>query len=328
MTKIDVTRLVEIVNSFSDYSLLIVGDLMVDAYLYGKVNRISPEGPVMVMEVDHEDWKPGGSANVAGNIKALGAAVHIAGLVGADPHGENLCQYLKEAGIGVEGVIADASRPTTRKTRIVAQSQQVLRIDREVKAPASDSHSDKLFESIAYTLQSVDAILVSDYQKGALSERIARKLVPLGRSASKPIFANLKPESCMWLEGADVVTLNQSEAEQLRLTLSLNQKDMQSWGSAMRSTLNVALLVITLGSKGLAFWTETDHQTVRSHAVEVSDVAGAGDSFVSALTMALLGGATPLEAANIANIAGACAVRKHGVVTVAREELMGHINDI
>ena len=328
MTNIAVSRLVQIIDRFSNYSLLVVGDLMVDAYLYGKVNRISPEGPVMVMEVDYEDWKPGGSANVAGNIKALGARVHIAGLVGADPHGENLSQSLKDAGIGVAGVITDSSRPTTRKTRIVAQNQQVLRIDREVKSPASEIIGNDLFESISHTLQDVDAILVSDYQKGAISERIARKLVPLGKSSSKPVMANLKPESCMWLEGADVVTLNQSEAEQLRLALSLNDKDMQNWGAAMRSILNISLLVITLGSKGLAFWTETDHQTVRSHAVEVSDVAGAGDSFVSALTMALLAGASPLEAATIANIAGACAVRKHGVVTVAREELLIHIHDI
>jgi len=326
MEEIGQERYREILGRFESLSVLVLGDLMMDEYLRGSVRRISPEGPVMVVEVESDEFKPGGAANVGNNLRALGARVSIAGVVGDDESGRLLRNEMASWGIDVGGVFSDPTRPTTRKTRVIAQSQQVLRVDREQTNAVSDMVSTQLVDHVSKVIGSVDAILVSDYRKGVLSAESAAKCVNIAQAAGKPLITNPKPSSAAWLAGASVLSLNRAEAEELgrrRLNMENGAEDERSFGEALRSELNVDTLVITWGARGLSYWKRSgEYRYVPAHRVEVADVAGAGDTTIGAMTLALLAGAEAYEAAVIANRAGACVVRKAGVATVTVEELL------
>lgn len=318
-------RYEEIVAGFSGRTVLVLGDLMMDEYVRGAVRRISPESPVMVLEVETEEFKPGGAANVVNNLLALGARVEVAGVVGDDEAGERLRGELKSRGAGVDGVLTDSSRPTTRKTRIVAQNQQVLRVDREQTHPVANDTARRLLDRVLSGVKLVDAVLVSDYRKGVLTPEVARGACDHAKAASRPLVANPKPSSARWLSGATVLSLNQIEAEELgRSRIPDDDEGLRSFGDRLVRELDVDTLVVTRSSKGLAYWRrDGDYRRVPGHPVEVFDVAGAGDTTISAMTLALVSGADRHEAAFIANHAGACVVRKAGVATVSRNELVG-----
>jgi rfaE bifunctional protein kinase chain/domain len=326
MEEIGAERYREILERFDNVSVLVLGDLMMDEYLRGSVRRISPEGPVMVVEVESDEFKPGGAANVGNNLRALGATVRIAGVVGDDESGRLLRNEMAAWGIDVGGVFSDPTRPTTRKTRVIAQNQQVLRVDREQTHPVSENVSDQLVKYVQETIGEVDAILVSDYRKGVLSPDSAARCVQIARAAGKPLITNPKPSSAPWLSGASVLSLNRAEAEELgrrRLNMENGAEDERSFGEALRAELDVDSLVITWGARGLSYWKrDGEYRYVPAHRVEVADVAGAGDTTIGAMTLALLAGAAPYEAAVIANRAGACVVRKAGVATVTVDELL------
>ncbi len=323
----DRARLAEIVGQFGQRSILVVGDLMVDEYLMGAARRISQEGPVMVIEVHADEFKPGGAANVANNLRSLGAKVGIAGVVGEDEMGRLLREELTNWNIGITGILTDATRPTTRKTRVVAQNQQVLRVDREQTHPLPDALAEELIAQVEIALRQADAVLVSDYRKGVISPQVAARLSGLAASLGKPLVTNPKPTSALWLRGASVLSLNHFEAEELsRSTLPEDPAELNRYGSEMRERLDVDTLVITQREQGLDYWRRSgEHAHVPAHMVEVADGAGAGDSTISAMTLALVCGATTYEAAEIACLAGACVVRKHGVATVTTEELLAEV---
>jgi rfaE bifunctional protein kinase chain/domain len=321
-------RLAEIVTQFRQRSILVVGDLMVDEYLMGTAQRISQEGPVMVIEVHSDAFKPGGAANVANNLRALGAKVRIAGAVGDDEMGRLLQEELRTWEIDTAGILTDPSRPTTRKTRVVAQNQQVLRVDREQTHPLSEALAEALLLRVEAALQQADAVLVSDYRKGVISPEVAARLSALATAMGKPLVTNPKPTSAPWLRGATVLSLNHFEAEELSRTLLPEDPDaLNQYGVAMRERLEVDTLIITQRENGLDYWRHNgEHAHVPAHKVEVADSAGAGDSTIGAMTLALVSGADTYEAAEIACLAGACVVRKHGVATVTPEELLAEVH--
>lgn len=314
----------EIVSGFAHKTILVLGDLMIDEYLRGHARRISQESPVMVIEVEGDDFKPGGAANVGNNLRALGANVVIAGVVGNDEIGRLLRAELAEQGIETSGILTDKQRPTTRKTRIVAHKQQVLRVDREQTNPISPEMVQRLLDHAAGVLDQVDAILVSDYRKGVLTPELAQGLCRLAQERGKPLVTNPKPVSAPWLRGARVLSLNQVEAEELgRSPLPEEEKPLRAFGQRLTQDLGVEMLVITRSEKGMNFWRQDGaYHHVPAVAVEVTDGAGAGDTTISAMTLALVSGATDFEAALLANRAGACVVRKSGVATVSIEELL------
>jgi len=318
------SRYEEILGGFSGCSVLVVGDLMVDEYLRGVARRISPESPVMVVEVEADEFKPGGAANVGANLRALGAHVSMAGVVGDDDIGNQLREELASWKVDIAGIFTDPSRPTTRKTRIVAQNQQVLRVDREQTHPVSEAVSGQILAYARALLGEIDAILISDYRKGVLTPVLAESAIAQARAAGKPLVTNPKPGSAPWLRGASVLSLNQAEAEELsRERLPENDADLRAFGARLLHELDLETLVITRGSRGLCYWKrEGEYRFVSAHKVEVYDTAGAGDTTISAMTLALLCGADTREAAEIANRAGACVVRKSGVATVTVEELL------
>jgi len=322
--RLSLTRRAELIGKFADRSLLVVGDLMVDEYLYGSARRISQEGPVMVIEVVSDEFKPGGAANVANNLRSLGASVAIAGVVGDDSIAGVLRAGLSDWKIDVSGIVTDATRPTTRKTRIVAQSQQVIRVDREKTIPISGEVSRKLISHIERLLPQVDGVLLSDYRKGVLSEHDTQAICDLARAAGKPVITNPKPASARWLRGARVISLNQVEAEELAgLPLPDDADSLRRFGEQIAQSLGAATLLVTRGSKGLCLWLQNgEHHQIPAHVVEVADIAGAGDTTIGTMALALTCGATDVEAAELANLAGACVVRKHGVATITPDELL------
>ncbi len=317
-------RRAEIIAKFASRSLLVVGDLMVDEYLYGSARRISQEGPVMVIEVVSDELKPGGAANVGNNLRALGANVAMAGVVGDDEIGRILRRDLEASQMDISGVVVDSSRPTTRKTRIVAQSQQVMRIDREQTQPASDEISRELLSRIARMLPGVDGILVSDYRKGVLTETTAQTLSELASSTGRPLITNPKPQSARWLKGARVLSLNQVEAEELAGSPLPDGDDaLHHYGERIAHSMDVDTLMVTRGSRGLCLWLRGgEYFRIPAHLVEVADIAGAGDTTIGTMALALVCGASDVEAAQLANLAGACVVRKHGVATITPDELL------
>ena len=279
-------RYEEILRKFEGISVLVIGDLMIDEYLRGSVRRISQESPVMVVEVESDEFKPGGAANVGNNLRALGSRVTMAGVVGDDESGRMLRMEMAAWKIDTSGILTDSTRPTTRKTRVIAQSQQVLRVDREQTNPVSEGISERLVAYLAETIPSVDAVLVSDYRKGVLTQQTATHAINIAREAGKLLITNPKPSSAPWLRGAGVLSLNRSEAEELgRRRLVGDEDGERAFGEALRCELDVDTLVITWGAKGLSYWRcDGDYRYVPAHRVEVADVAGAGDTTISAMT--------------------------------------------
>jgi rfaE bifunctional protein kinase chain/domain len=321
---VPLARYKQIVRSFAQRTVVVFGDLMVDEYNYGATWRISPESPVMVVGVESEEYKPGGAANVVNNMLAFGARVYASGIVGNDEAGRLLTSDLTARGADTSGIMVDKSRLTTRKTRILAQNQHVLRVDREHTHPIDDLICAKLKEYFAATLRTADLVVVSDYRKGALTPHLAAYMIEITRNLGIPLMTNPKPASARWLRGAELVSLNRKEVEEFTGEPLPDEEDkLLDYGTRVLNELKVDTLVVTRGAKGLSFWRQNgEYRYVPAHSVEVYDVAGAGDTAISAMALASVSGASRAEAAFIANHAGACVVRKVGVATVGPDELI------
>ena len=308
--------------------VLVVGDVMVDEYVWGNVKRISPEAPVMVIEVERDSWTPGGAANVVNNIQALGGRPSMIGVIGDDHAGLALKSRLGDVGVEVRGVVLDSTRPTTRKTRIIAhshqQNQQVVRVDRESRKRLSHSAVQQVVAQINEQVASVDIVLFSDYDKGMAIPAITEILLDAARRNGKLILANAKPGNIKQFRNAHLVTVNESEAQAASGVLINTEKDVVR--AAMR-LVNARYggpeaLVVTRGPKGMCLFTRAGGEViVPGHPIEVYDATGAGDTVASVLALSVAAGATLEEAAVLANCAGGAAVRKVGVATVSRDEI-------
>jgi D-beta-D-heptose 7-phosphate kinase/D-beta-D-heptose 1-phosphate adenosyltransferase len=326
----DRRRYREIVRGFAGRRVIVLGDLMMDEYVWGRATRISPESPVMVVEVERDSSVPGGAANVVNNLLALGAQVAVIGVIGDDAAGNLLKETLAEHGADVTGIVTDPSRPTTRKTRIVAHSQQVLRVDREQVHPVSETIAEQLMRSLRREIGSAEAVAISDYNKGVLTPHVAETAVAITRSAGRVLTANPKPANVRSLRGAHLIQLNQSEAELTAALMGMGSRDgfqneatLEQTGAAMANALEIETLVVTRGAKGLTLFRLSEGVChVPPHPVEVYDAAGAGDTVISAFTLGLAMGAAVEEAAVVANHAAACVVRKVGVATVSPDEII------
>ena len=311
-----------VLDRMTELKVLVVGDLMLDVYLWGHASRISPEAPVMVVEVERETSVPGGAANVVHNLAALGARVRVLGVIGDDAPGEQLRNALREQGADTEGLVVDAGRPTTVKSRVMSHHRQVMRIDRENKQPISPAAEAEICQQIEAFGPQHDVILISDYAKGLVTPRIARTATAQ-REQGCFVAVNAKPGQVHAFAGADLVTLNQIEAEQVAGTARLAMEpDVRKHGPELRSILDVRTLVITQGGRGMsAFSHNQDPLVVPAVPVEVYDVAGAGDTTISTLTMALRAGADLETASQLAMRAASIVVGKLGVATATLDEL-------
>ena len=310
-----------IIKNFKNCHILVIGDLMIDEYVWGEVDRISPEAPVQVVLVKEENATLGGAGNVVNNIAALGAKVSVGGLAGAGPNSDRLIKILNSLGADSDCVIKDPNRPTTLKTRIMASDQHVLRIDREKKLKLQTDQCDQIIRYVEHKIKSVDLILISDYGKGLLSNELIAALIKIAKDNKKIIIVDPKGLDFSKYAGASIMTPNKKEAS---LATGIEINDVSSLikaGDKLMKSLELDRLLITCGKDGMyLFGPDKKPFHIKTKARQVFDVSGAGDTVAAVLGLALSSGASYKKAASLANTAAGIVVGKIGTATVSLEE--------
>ncbi len=321
MPRVDQRRLERALLGFAQVELLVVGDMMLDEYLWGDVDRISPEAPVPVVHVTRDSMALGGAGNVVRNAVAMGASCRFCGVVGKDSSGDQVVDLLKDLGVDVGGLVRVEDRPTTRKTRIEARSQQMLRFDRETDDPISAATSKELLGVVAAAIPGSDGLILEDYGKGVLLKNVLRSVMRQAKAAGLPITVDPKDQVSLF-KGADLVKPNLREVESLTGVRIRDRADLIRAVAKLRRTLGGSDVVVTRGGDGMTIFegTEEPLDVPIAHS-EVYDVQGAGDTSIAALTLARLAGATLHEAAILANAAAGVVVGKLGTATATPDEI-------
>jgi rfaE bifunctional protein kinase chain/domain len=316
------TDLRALLDSASGRAILVVGDLMLDHFVIGRVERISPEAPVPVVQFDHERYVLGGAANVAHNVAALGGRVELAGIVGSDSEGRRLVDELRQAGIGTDAIVTDPERCTTRKLRVVtSRNQQVARVDYECDRPANGAVEQELASRIASAAARADVVLISDYLKGAVTERTARTAIDAARAKRIAVLVDPKVPHIDFYTGASLITPNHHEAEAVTFQRIRSAEDARSAATRFRDRAKCESVLITRGEHGMWLLSQDGECDLPAEAREVSDVTGAGDTVIAAIAIGLAGGGSLEDAARLANRAAGLAVARFGPVAVGAEEL-------
>lgn len=303
-------------------TVLIAGDLMLDHFVIGRVERISPEAPVPVVQFEHEEYRLGGAANVAHNVAALGARVEVVGVIGDDPEGRQLRAALTQAGVGMAGIVVDPSRCTTRKLRVVTtRNQQVARVDYERDTAVERDVEARLSEAVATGSRAADVVLVSDYQKGAITAAVAAAVVNAGKARGIPSLIDPKVSHIDYYAGATLITPNHHEVEAITLTRIRSAEDARAAAHRFRERARCESVLITRGEHGMWLLGPDGEHDLPAEAREVSDVTGAGDTVIAAMAIALAAGASLAAAARIANRAAGLAVAHFGPVAITADEL-------
>jgi len=309
-------------TGFSTLRVLVAGDFMLDEYLWGRVERISPEAPVIVVEVERETRTLGGAGNVVNNLVALGARVEVLGLVGDDHPGQLLRQEMARLGVNAAGLFADRERRTSRKTRVLGNSQQVVRIDRETRSPAGPEFLAAARQFLQDRLPELSVIVLSDYAKGALTPQLLQEIISRGRGRRLPVVVDPKGPDYSGYAGATVITPNRKEVELAAGESLARWEDLVKAGARLRENLSLDHLLITLGSDGMLLFPGPGPQIhIPTQAREVFDVSGAGDTVAAVMALGLAAWDNPLLAATVANIAAGVVVGKVGTAPVFRAEL-------
>ena len=327
------TQLQSFLSAFKSKRVLVIGDIMLDRFLWGNVTRISPEAPVPIVHVTRESAYPGGAANVARNLAPFAKSVSLLGIAGEDQHADQLISLLKETGIDTSGIIQDAEQETIVKTRVISRSQHVVRIDRERPQPISDTTWERVWAWLEPQLDQLDAIILEDYAKGLISQAFVDQLAARLQGRKLIVTVDPNPGNPIVWKGATAIKPNRKEAfaaarikdpgdvteEQLLAALNPLAKNLfQQW--------ETELLLITLGEHGMALLHKDGKPAYHTptRAREVFDVSGAGDTAIALFTLALAAGASGPDAAEISNIASGIVVGKIGTATVTPEELLGN----
>ncbi|MCK4851637.1 MAG: D-glycero-beta-D-manno-heptose-7-phosphate kinase [Candidatus Omnitrophica bacterium] len=317
------------VNKFSRKRILVIGDLLLDQYIWGSVSRISPEAPVPVVWVQKEDFMPGGACNVASNLAEFGARVMLAGVIGKDARGEILKSRLRERNIAIEGVFADGERPTSQKTRVIAHSQQVVRIDREGTDAVGKSLTKKIIDYVRQNIRAIDGIVLEDYGKGIITPALLGPVVSLARKHGKIVAVDPKENHFSYYKGISVVTPNHHEAARAVGFPLENTADIEKAGERLLKKLKADNVLITLGEKGMMLFGRSGKpHRIPTLAQEVFDVSGAGDTVIAVYTLSVVCGASSLAAAHIANCAAGIVVGKVGVAVVNKKELLTKLRQV
>ena len=312
----------EHIKRFPRAAVLVVGDLMLDHYIWGKVSRISPEAPVPIVHVDSESLQLGGASNVYNNILSLGGRVEICGVVGADEGGRRLLSALGTRRAGRAGVIVDADRPTTKKTRIVAHNQQVVRFDVERRTEVTRTIQRRILRHIESRLGDISCLVVSDYAKGVITSALMADLVRLSTNRRIPLVVDPKVEHFSYYKGVTVVTPNHLEAAQAAGLHGDDDRVVAEAGETIRQRLGCRSVLVTRGERGMSLF-ESDGTSLHipTTARQVYDVTGAGDTVVATLALALATGASIKDAAVLANHAAGIVVGMVGTATVTAQQL-------
>jgi D-glycero-beta-D-manno-heptose-7-phosphate kinase len=311
-----------LIDTFASRRVAVLGDVMLDRFIIGRVARISPEAPVPVVVFDHEQVRLGGAANVAHNLRALGGAVDLIGVIGEDESAAQLKAELAVKSIHGTGLITDSTRRTTTKMRVVTtRNQQVSRIDFETDDEVGPEIEEALARQIEMRVQSAQIVLVSDYQKGVITRRTMAHLISFANAKGVPVIVDPKVPHIDYYGGAALVTPNHVEAESATNSRIATNEDARKAATALRRRLGVESVLITRGEHGM--WLDHAGQDgyLPASAREVADVTGAGDTVIATLALAIASGATMFEAARLANEAASIVVGKFGAATVSPEEL-------
>lgn len=316
MSKINADRLNEILNGIKDVHIAVVGDLMLDRYLWGKVDRISPEAPVPVVALDGESSSLGGAANVASNVAALGAKVTLYGLIGDDNEGKIVCDLIQLRNFGVEGIIKEANRMTSVKTRVIAQSQHLVRIDRETIRYIDDDSANRLLNEFELNIKNFNAVILQDYNKGTLSPTVIKRIIEIANSAKVPVGVDPKRENFWVYENAFLFKPNLKELENALNRVLSDDFALEIGSKTTLERLRVKNLLVTRGEKGMMLYSESGSKHIPTQAHRVHDVSGAGDTVIATMMSAIAGGAEIEEAAVLANYAASVVIAEVGAVPV------------
>jgi rfaE bifunctional protein kinase chain/domain len=319
-------RLAELFENFRQKRVAVVGDLMLDRYFWGSVARISPEAPVPVVEIESESARLGGAANVANNIKSLGGEPILIGVIGNDNSASLLRDLMIESAFTTAGLVVDANRPTTVKTRVIAHSQHVVRIDRETRDEISYTLQHRILEVLRQNIHSVDAIIIEDYNKGVIVKSLIKQLVNLANEHKKVITVDPKFNNFFEYCGVTVFKPNIKEVEAVMGMRIADDVAVEEAGRAIIDRLQAKNILLTRGEKGMTLFEQAGIIThVPAKTRKVADVSGAGDTVISTLTVALASGANVREATSLANYAGGVVCGEVGIVPIAKDALLSAI---
>ncbi len=313
----------KLVDHLSDTTVLVIGDWILDEFVWGTVDRISPEAPVPVVNVTKESFVPGGALNVANNIRTLGGVVYPCGLVGRDLRGRMLVKAMRKEGIDTSGAIYDKGRPTTLKTRVIAHSQQMVRFDREDSRDLSRDHLKKALAFIEKVLPKVDAVIIEDYGKGMITPELLTHILEKAKTFKKPVLVDPKEKHFSYYRGVTAITPNRKEAFSACGPFKNGRlPEIHEVGKKLLKQFSCQAVLITLGEEGMILFEKNGAVTkISTAAQEVYDVSGAGDTVIAVFAMALAAHATMKEAATLANLAAGIVVGKLGTATVTAQEL-------
>jgi rfaE bifunctional protein kinase chain/domain len=328
MVNLSIKRLSALKSHFKGLKIAIVGDMMLDCYFWGEVKRISPEAPVPVVEVGNEFYRFGGAANVALNILKLGGIPFPVGVIGYDNYGTIFKSLVTEASISEEGIIIDDERPTTAKTRVIADSQHVVRIDKESKDYLNKKNQSKVIEYIEKNIKNFDGIILQDYNKGVLTTSLIESIIQLANRNKVLITVDPKFNNFFHYKNVTVFKPNRKEAEDVLGLKIRTEEDIETAGNKILEKINAKYVLLTLGEDGIAVFEKgkAPHK-METKARKVADVSGAGDTVISTLTMALAAGGDILEASYLANYAGGIVCEEVGIVPIDLDKLFDTVSE-
>jgi len=322
MIKISEKRLKQLKANFKEKRIAVIGDMMLDIYFWGDVKRISPEAPVPVLEVEDEFYRFGGAANVALNIANLNGVPQPVGVIGYDNFGTVFNSLLSEQKISHHGIIEDDTRPTTAKTRVISDSQHIVRIDKESKETIGQNIQYKLFDYVKSIIKNIDGIILQDYNKGVLSSSLISQLVELANKNKKLVTVDPKFNNFYEYKNVTVFKPNRKEAEDILGMKIKTDGDISFAGNTLLKKLNAKNILLTLGEDGIAVFKKgKPEKRMPTKARKVADVSGAGDTVISTLTMALAAGANIYEASYLANYAGGIVCEEVGIIPIEIDKL-------
>lgn len=316
-------------DQFENTKVLVLGDVMIDAYFYGSVSRISPEAPVPIVNLTKKEQRLGGAANVALNLKSLGAVPIICSIKGNDADGQRLKELCRENGLVIEGLINDYKRETTVKTRIIGNSHQLLRIDEEDTADIDESVEDLVYEAVNSFIDQVDVLIFQDYNKGLLTAELIQRVIALCTSKKVPMVVDPKFNNFYEYKGVTLFKPNKKEIQQAEnITEKLNLRDIKVLASTVRQKLNANIIMTTLSEDGVIIINETETIHLPAHARKVVDVSGAGDSVLSVAALCVAAGIGDEITAALSNLAGGIVCEQIGVVPIDKDLLLGEAMEL
>lgn len=310
-------RLEELLNNIKSKRIAVIGDVMIDRYVWGNVNRISPEAPVPVIEVESESTRLGGAANVANNITSLGAQVLLIGVVGKDLGGNEVREILNAQKTSSDGIITDPTRPTTIKTRVIAHQQHVVRIDSETKKDIDTSIQQTILSVLEKNISTLDGIIIEDYNKGVIVKELIVKIIEIANHHKKIITIDPKFSNFFEYKNVSVFKPNKKETEEALGKKLVSDEEIISAGKLLLEKLNAENILLTRSEKGMSLFERNGKIThIPTHARNVADVSGAGDTVIATLTAMLCAGATINESSQLANYAGGIVCGEVGIVPI------------